>query len=606
MTPEAVIYKYLDAANGAKGNAEAFVRLMANDADLLGRWVCLLKCQAEPAALLEAITELDHSTFLHLAYAQAWAGLPVSGSARLSMEQWRSVLRAACLGETLAETLGLVNPETVRWRLLLAISGVNVPHDPTMTELLEFRGARPELLEDASTLLKLFTVVDALKVMDADAAGTLAHGLLGVEQADFVGLMAEAAARMEALLLDLDLVEDLDDDWAERLWTRQQVNMLGMLFSGCRRLEDIYEAHRFATRSLFGAIPCFLILDEHRKALVPVGENGIGILLSSQTSAIAHSVREGEPQTLSNATDQAVADRQILRRLGVAEGVCAPMQIDAKKIGALVFAVDEDVDNDFAMLAYAEELGRWVVHHNVDLGGELALARRYRSREEKRMREIVHEANNPLSIVHNYLHILELRLQHEPSAIEQLRLIGSELSRAGEIFQRVRDLPPISEVESQAQVVFAEFDANELAGRVFELHRGYAGDHDVNLHLDLAKSQLRVTSDEQRLAQILNNLVRNAIEASAGQNVTVGSSIGVFRDRREGVEISIRDTGPGLPRVVLESLAEPKQSTKGGDHAGLGLHIVHRLVGEMKGSIDVRTATGLGTTFTVYLPLTPL
>jgi signal transduction histidine kinase len=558
--------------------------------------------------LLEAISELDQDTFTHLAYAQAWAGLPVSGSARLSLDQWRSVLRAACLGETLARTLGLADPEGVRWRVLLAISGVNVPHDPIMTELLEFRGARPELLEDASTLLKLFTVVDALEVMDAEAAGVLAYDLLGVEQADFVRQLTAAAARMEGLLVELELVEDLDEDWADRLWARQQVSMLGLLFADCRRLEDLYDAHCFATRSLFGSIPCFLILDQHRQALVPVGEEGLGILLSSQTSAIARGVRDGQRQTLTNDADQAVADRQVLRRLGVAEGVCVPMQVpnSGDGAGALVFVIDEDVDNDFTMQVYAEELARWVAHHRVDSGGELDLVRRYRSREEKRMREIVHEANNPLSIVHNYLHILELRLQHEPSAIEQLQMIGSELKRAGDIFQRVRELPAVTEVQAEAQAVFNDFDANELTGRGFELHRGYAEDHDVDLHLDLAAGSLVVTSDEQRLAQILNNLVRNAIEASQGQSVTVGSSVGVFREGREGVEISVRDTGPGLPRAVLERLAEPKQSTKGGDHAGLGLHIVHRLVGELKGSIDVRTSSGRGTTFTIYLPLNPL
>jgi signal transduction histidine kinase len=158
----------------------------------------------------------------------------------------------------------------------------------------------------------------------------------------------------------------------------------------------------------------------------------------------------------------------------------------------------------------------------------------------------------------------------------------------------------------EARAVFADCNVNELAGRVFELHRGYAQDQNVDLHLDLAAGSLAVTSDEQRLAQILNNLVRNAIEACPGQSVTVASSAGVFRGGLEGVEISVRDTGPGLPRAVLDRLADPKQSTKGGDHAGLGLHIVHRLVGELKGSIDVRTSTGAGTTFTVHLPLKPL
>jgi signal transduction histidine kinase len=603
LTPEAVIYRYLEAANAALADADAFVRLMGTDADLLGRWVALLKCPADPASMLEAINQLDDATFTHLAYAQAWAGLPVAGSARLSLDQWRSVLRAACLGETLAHTLGLPDPEAVRWRVLLAISGVNVPHDPIMTELLEFRGARPALLEDASLLLKLFTVVDAVEVLEADAAAALAYELLNLKQDDFAGQLTQAAARMEGLLVELDLVEDLDEDWADRLWSRQQVSMLGLLFADCRRLDDLYAAHCFATRSLFGTIPCFLILDADRQALVRVGEEGIGILLSSQTSAIAASVRSGTRQTLTNTADQAVADRQVLRRLGVSDGVCVPMQHNA---GALVFVVDEDVDNDFTMQVYTEELARWVVHHSVDAGTELDLVRSYRAREEKRMREIVHEANNPLSIVHNYLHILELRLQHEPSAIEQLQMIGSELKRAGDIFQRVRELPALNEVDTEAQVVFASFNANELAGRVFELHRGYAEDHDVDLRLDLAAGSLAVTSDEQRVAQILNNLTRNAIEASAGQSVTVGSSVGVFREGREGVEISVRDTGPGLPRAVLERLAEPKQSTKGGDHAGLGLHIVHRLVSELKGSIDVRTSSGRGTTFTIYLPLKPL
>ena len=154
--------------------------------------------------------------------------------------------------------------------------------------------------------------------------------------------------------------------------------------------------------------------------------------------------------------------------------------------------------------------------------------------------------------------------------------------------------------------MFVEFDINELARRIFELHRGYAGDHQVTLDLELSFGGLPVTSDEQRLSQVLNNLMRNAIEASKGQQVTLLSASGVFREGFEGVEIAVRDTGPGLPRTVLDKLADPKESTKGGSHAGLGLHIVHRLVEELGGSIDVRTSTGQGTTFTVFLPLNPL
>ncbi len=109
----------------------------------------------------------------------------------------------------------------------------------------------------------------------------------------------------------------------------------------------------------------------------------------------------------------------------------------------------------------------------------------------------------------------------------------------------------------------------------------------------------------RKLSQVLNNLMRNAIEASQGQSVTMSSASGVFREGLEGIEIAVRDTGPGLPRAVLDNLAEPKESTKGDGHAGLGLHIVHRIVAELKGNIDVRTLTGQGTTFTIFLPFNP-
>jgi signal transduction histidine kinase len=167
-------------------------------------------------------------------------------------------------------------------------------------------------------------------------------------------------------------------------------------------------------------------------------------------------------------------------------------------------------------------------------------------------------------------------------------------------------VPPIDETDTQARAVFTDLDVNELARRAAELHRGYAEDHDVDLQTDLAPGALMLSSDEQRLAQILNNLIRNAIEASPGETVTIGSYAGVFREGREGVELFVSDTGPGLPRSVLDALAEPKTSSKGGDHAGLGLHIVHRLVAELKAGIDVRTTRGRGTRFTLFLPLRPL
>lgn len=605
VTPEAVIYRYLEAASRQPFVTDAFVRLLGADADLLGRWLNVLECPADPEALGAAVRRLSLAQLRNLAQAQAWAVLPVAGSARLGLDQWQAVLRSGFLAQVLAEQLGLPAPEAVRFRVLLAVSGVSLSHDPDLTALAEFRGVRAELLAEASPLIKVFAVVDALEVLDEFQAGQLAGRLLNIDAEQFSELIEWAGNRCASLVTELDLAAEHEADWSNRLWVQQQVGMLTELLKLGSRPDDIAHGHQFATRSLFQQVPLLLMLDT-RHELVPVSGSGVSIKLDSPVSGIAQALRQGEVLPIEDSPDTAVGDRQLLRELGVADAVCIPLVGEGEAVGALLFAVDDDVDQDFARTLYAEQLAQRLAAAAHEPDVELELVKRYRQREEKRLREIVHEVNNPLSVVQNYLHILELRLQHEPSATEQLQMIGSELKRAADIVQRVRALSPIAELDGGAEVVFAEFDANELARRVFELHRGYAEDHSVTLELALSPGSARVASDEQRLAQVLNNLMRNAIEASSGATVCLGSNAGVFREGREGLELFVRDTGPGLAREVLERLADPKASSKGGDHAGLGLHIVHRLVKELQGGIDVRTTPRQGTMFTVYLPLTPL
>ncbi|TDJ30919.1 MAG: hypothetical protein E2O59_01795 [Gammaproteobacteria bacterium] len=608
MTPEAVIYRYLLAANTEPVDVSELVQLIGTDADLLGRWLNLMMCPAAPDVLCDALGELDGNTLKKLAEAQAWSVLPVVGTARLGLDQWQIVLRAACLGRALGGYVGLAELEALRWKVLLAISGVNLEFDPVVGELIEFRGARAELLEDASPLLKVFSVVDAMETRDETKAALLAKQLLGVNEQAFAGICDQAYADCQDLLKRFDILDEGDVDWAERFWTRLQVSMLAGLFSDCRNLASLYAAHRFASRSLFNVIPVLLLLDDDGQVLRPahtledalLEDSGVHIRLVSTTSAIARCVRENSVQTLDDSPQAAVADRQVLRILKVTDGLCVPLRSNGERAGVLVFPVEEEVNHEFAMRTYAWELAKRIIACRRELVDDQALLNRYRQREEKRLREIVHEANNPLSIVHNYLHILELRLQHEPSATEQLNMIGTELQRAGDIIQRIKDT---ADLEVDDSVVFTEFDVNELIRRIFELHQGYAEDHQVTLHLELSLGMLPVTSDEPRLSQVLNNLMRNAIEASQGQNVTMLSTSGVFREGFEGIEIAVRDTGPGLPRAVLDNLAEPKESSKGEGHAGLGLHIVHRIVAELKGNIDVRTLTDQGTTFTIFLPL---
>ena len=603
MTPEAVIFRYLEAAHRQPLSVDAFVGILSADADLLGRWLVLTDSPAEPEALQRAVSSLARDEVLSLAQAQAWAVLPVAGSARLGLDQWQAVLRSAFLAEVLAEQLGVDDPVTVRWQVLLATSGVSLPQDPALMELAAFRGVRPELLGDASLLIRIFGVVDAFEVLDEYEAAQLAHSLLDIEAESFPELVEWAGGRCSELVRSLQLAAEPDADWSNRLWVQQQVSMLTALLSMADDVPGIQAAHGFITRSLFRQVP-LLLLETRAGCYGSMDAPDVEIHLDSQSSRIAEVIRSGSRQSLTDQPDLSVGDRQLLRRMACEEASCLPVAQNDSTYAALLMGADDDVDYDFALDLYLQALAQRLAGLGAG-GGEPDLLKKYRQREEKRLRELVHEANNPLSVVQNYLHILQMRLQHDDSAAEQLGMIGTELSRATEIIQRARDLPPLVEADSDAQVVLAEFDANALARRVQELHLGYAADHDVNLDLMARPGSVVLRSDEQRLAQILNNLVRNAIEAAAGESVTIGTDTGVFREGREGVEIYVSDTGPGLPRAVLERLADPKESSKGGSHAGLGLHIVHRLVSELGGNIDVRTAAGQGTSFSLFLPLEP-
>jgi two-component system sensor histidine kinase HydH len=103
--------------------------------------------------------------------------------------------------------------------------------------------------------------------------------------------------------------------------------------------------------------------------------------------------------------------------------------------------------------------------------------------------------------------------------------------------------------------------------------------------------------DAQQFRQILWNLCLNAVEAMPdGGELRVAAAV-----RAGMLEVAVSDTGDGIGAGDLAHVFEPFFSTKP-EGTGLGLALVHRIVQEHGGEIDVRSASGLGTTFTLTLP----
>jgi signal transduction histidine kinase len=114
-----------------------------------------------------------------------------------------------------------------------------------------------------------------------------------------------------------------------------------------------------------------------------------------------------------------------------------------------------------------------------------------------------------------------------------------------------------------------------------------------------ADPRIQASIDARRVRQVLLNLLRNAADATnEGAKITV-----TLRREVDWAEIAVTDEGTGMPQQVLNLVFEEFFSTKGQEGLGLGLALCRSTIVQHGGEITCKTALGVGTTFTVRLPL---
>jgi two-component system, OmpR family, sensor histidine kinase BaeS len=222
---------------------------------------------------------------------------------------------------------------------------------------------------------------------------------------------------------------------------------------------------------------------------------------------------------------------------------------------------------------------------------------------EQRRRDLIgdvaHELRTPITSVRGYVEGLAAGV-FEPGP-DAWRVLDEQTARLEHL---VDDLALLWRAESHdLRLDLAVLDGSALLADVRERHRGLAGSRSIELVLgSVVPAQVR--ADPVRLAQVLDNLVGNALRYTpAGGRVELGLTID-----GAAVVISVRDDGPGLTpdqaAKVFERFyrADPSRSRDAGG-AGLGLAITRSLVEAMGGSVTVASAgAGRGATFAVRLP----
>lgn len=293
-----------------------------------------------------------------------------------------------------------------------------------------------------------------------------------------------------------------------------------------------------------------------------------------------------------------IIDCQCADRLGTRTLVAVPIMVP-EPVAALLTA--ETVDRGDLVLV-AVHAARWLERVHRLEERVVAATRSVRSAQERRLREVVHEASNPLSVINNYLHLLGTRLDDESAGREQLGLIGDEIRRTGDILRSLVETPlPTGERPVEAAIGIT--DVNQVVTEVVQLlEPSLTQAAGIEVRMVPAADVQAIAIDSQRLRQVVLNLVKNAVEA-----MTDGGTLEVLVDTAVAasgggcIEIRVTDSGPGIPHDLLEKVFEAGVSVKGSGR-GLGLAIVKRLVDELGGSIFCRSKPGEGTSFIVLLP----
>jgi PAS domain S-box-containing protein len=211
---------------------------------------------------------------------------------------------------------------------------------------------------------------------------------------------------------------------------------------------------------------------------------------------------------------------------------------------------------------------------------------------------IAHEINNPLESITNLLYLVRHSASME-EVQEYARIAQTELARVTEI-----TLQTLRFHRQQSKPI--EVDMEELLRTVMALYTGRLLVRDITIELGLKRSP-RVLCLEGEIRQVVNNLVRNALDAmSAGGKLRVRLHPETHgKTTRRGVRLTVADTGEGIRPDIASRLFEPFQTTKELTGTGLGLWVSKGIVEKHGGEIRTRTRRGVGhgTVFAVWLPM---
>jgi signal transduction histidine kinase/CheY-like chemotaxis protein len=302
-------------------------------------------------------------------------------------------------------------------------------------------------------------------------------------------------------------------------------------------------------------------------------------------------IREYDPATYETIAEGPV-HLEALRNTNPRSALIAPMVTGDSCIGAIALtSVSRQFDERDT--AVVEEIGRRCAL--------LVENARLHERERRAIRArsdvlgiVAHDLRNPLTSI-----VLNTRiLQHDSTDTESVDSIRRAATRMTRIIQ---DLLEVARFEAGSlEVERAQVLAADLVAEAVQAHRKSIAERGLEIRIAAAAELPRVWADKERVAQVFENLISNAVRFTASGAITIGASV-------SGGEIrfSVADTGNGIPAENLPRIFDPFWQTRHRTHdgAGLGLSIVKTIVEAHRGRAWATSEVGIGSTFYFTLPI---
>ena len=365
-----------------------------------------------------------------------------------------------------------------------------------------------------------------------------------------------------------------------------------LAFEVARRSRDLEEQRRFTTKVIDSLPVGLYVIDRHYRVQAWNRKRETGTQGVPRDQALGRpifDVLHRQPRDLLRREfDEVFASGRIQVYESVGE--------DKRQYRITKIPMRQD-DNEIShLITIGEDITEWK-----DVQGQIAQSEKLAAIGQLAA-GIMHEINNPLATIGACVDAVagyadQVPIEARTKVDEYLKIMDSEVERCKRIVNNLLDLSRPRGSPKRTQSV------NEIVDETMLLLKHHDRFKALTLTRKLADGLPPVFAAKDQLIQLFMALMLNAADAMDARG-TLTVTTGMNPERHDEVLVAFSDTGTGIAQADLQKIFEPFYTTKPqGRGTGLGLSICYTIVADHRGRIEVDSAMGRGSTFTVFLPI---